>query len=131
LLLVESDITIYNGHFEGGTTTSPGIFGGLRVDKEDGILASRSNVVMHGGQVVGGIEIRDSDLSIFGSQLESEHDTLSGIYADGTPFSHSVFALNSRVLLNDLIPEPQSLLLSAVGTGALVFTLHRRARDSK
>ena len=103
------------------------IFGQTRVIQEPGIIAyDGSEIVMHGGQVFGNINlIRGSVLFIFGRQLAFEDNTLSGIYANGTPFRHTIVSIEGQVILN-LIPEPTTLMLSVFATAGVLITSRRR-----
>lgn len=130
LILVESDIVIYDGYFEGGVSTQPQFFGEVRTSQSPAIIAyDGSNVIMHGGETNGDIYLtRGSSLSIFGTNLDYDGRILTGTYADGTSFRHVVPPNGGVVLFNSIIPEPSA---AAMFAAAGIFPLLRRRRSRK
>ncbi len=130
LYLYQSDLVIYGGHFEGGTLTYP-YLGGPHVLKAQGAeVAAGSLLELHGGEFVGDLQIDSgASLWVFGTDLSYVGTTLSGKYADGTPFSENVPRIGGTVLFNPVVtPEPSVLVLVSSGTVILASGRYIRRR---
>jgi hypothetical protein len=116
LFVFQSHLVINDGYFEGGTSTWHQ--GGIHVVKKQGIEVNGSVLELRGGEVVGDLQVdSNASLWVFGSDLSYVGTTLSGKYADGTPFTHNVPRIGGTVLFNpDIpVPEPDALILLALG----------------
>jgi hypothetical protein len=124
LILVESDITIYGGSFAGGFTEQPMLFGGLRQLQQPAAVAyDGSTITLHGGEFDGTISlVRESRLTIFGTDLNYTNGVFSGHYENGTPFMHDVDVSTGAYHLetgpgwlslipDTLVPEPTTIAI--------------------
>ncbi|MEX0642937.1 MAG: hypothetical protein WD468_09570 [Pirellulales bacterium] len=131
MILVGSDITIYDGYFEGGVETKKRIGPGFTVGQAPAIFAAQGSIVsMYGGEVDGGMRIdTGSSLYIFGRNLQYDGEQLTGIYWNGTPFDHSVLRTGGNVYLMTVVPEPLSPF-HVLSVGLVVCTMRRNRLSS-
>lgn len=111
-----SKLIVFGGYYEGGTATEFDRFGALRsmVQAPAIGLYNGSRLYMHGGLTNGSIFIAAGAIGVFGTNLNFDGSNVSGVYADGTPFSHTITGKKNVLFNPAVISEPATIVFAAI-----------------